>query len=111
MYKKIISLLVISILVITSTVVSYGATASNGVKVTLPEFKVTINGISMENSYSRYPLIVYKDITYFPMTYSDCRFLGIETNWKGNEEGLVIDTTDITGVNAGNFLTQKAGQN
>ena len=98
MYKKTISLLVIFIFIITSSVISYGATASSGVNVTLPGFKVTLNGVVMENDYSKYPLIVYKDITYFPMTYSDCRYLGIETSWKGNEEGLVIDTTDITGA-------------
>lgn len=110
MYKKLISLLVVLIFVITSTVTSYGATASTGVKVTLPEFKVTLNGVAMDNSYSKYPLIVYKDITYFPMTYSDCRFLGIETNWKGNEEGLDIDTTDITGAYAPYKTAAKNGK-
>lgn len=98
MYKKTIGLLVIFMFIITSSVISYGATASSGVNVTLPGFKVALNGVVMENDYSKYPLIVYKDITYFPMTYSDCRYLGIETSWKGNEEGLVIDTTDITGA-------------
>lgn len=100
MYKKIISLLVILMFIITSSVISYGATASSGVNVTLPGFKVILNGVVMENDYSKYPLIVYKDITYFPITYSDCRYLGIETSWKGNEEGLVINTTDITGAYA-----------
>jgi len=95
-YKKIIGMLVIFVFVISSTVISYGATESTGVNVTIPGFKVTLNGIVTENSYSKYPLIVYKDITYFPMTYNDCRYLGIEPNWKGNKEGLIIDTTDIT---------------
>ena len=49
MYKKLISLLVVLIFVITSTVTSYGATASTGVNVTLPGFIVTLNGVVMEN--------------------------------------------------------------
>ena len=96
MKKRIISLLVVLTFVISSTAFSYAGAASNSVKLTLPTFNVTLNGMNMDNSYSKYPLIVYKDITYFPMTYSDCRYLGIESTWKGNQEGLFIDATDIT---------------
>lgn len=39
------------------------ALADTQVKVTLPTFKVTLNGTVVDNSYSQYPLIVYKDIT------------------------------------------------
>ncbi len=77
-----------------STVTAFGASAS--VRVTLPNFSVTMNGQVVNNDYSQYPLIVYKDITYFPMTYSDCRFLGIESSWKGSKEGLLIEKTDIS---------------
>ncbi len=67
------------------------------VKIDLPDFVVSLNGIQVENDYRRYPLIVYKDITYFPMTYYDCRYLGMETKWD-SEEGLEINKTGVTGA-------------
>lgn len=57
------------------------AKPGTAVKVTLPGFKVTINGKERENRYSEYPLLVYKDITYLPMTYNDARFLGLVSDW------------------------------
>ena len=71
---------------------AYAAT----VQVTLPTFDVTINGIKIDNATRQYPLIVYKDITYFPMTYDDCRFLGLESNYTA-KDGLDIDKTGIGG--------------
>jgi hypothetical protein len=41
-------------------------------------------------------LIVYKNITYFPMTWSDCRFLGVETRWDGS--ALHVDTNGDLGA-------------
>ncbi len=51
------------------------------VKVTLPTFKVTINGQQMDNTYNQFPLLVYKGITYFPMAYDYAGFLGTKVNW------------------------------
>lgn len=70
------------------------ALASPRVKVTLPTFKVTLNEVDIDNSYNQYPLIVYKDITYFPMTYYDCRFLGLESLWSSNR-GLEIARSGV----------------
>lgn len=69
---------------------------SKSVKVTLPNFKVTLNGTVVENNYKEYPLIVYNNITYFPMTYYDCRFLGLETDWDGSK--LSIEKDNISGA-------------
>jgi len=69
------------------------ALAADTVQVTLPSFSVTLNGQTNGNQYSKYPLIVYKDITYFPMTYYDCRLLGLKTNWTAGT-GLVIDKNE-----------------
>jgi len=97
MGKKVIGLLMmIFTFIMASMIPAYAVDASTSVTVTLPVFKVTLNSTNMDNSYSKYPLIVYKDITYLPMTYSDCRYMGLESNWKGNQEGLSIDATDIT---------------
>lgn len=63
--------------------------AEQSVTVTLPGFEVTLNGNKVENQYREYPLLTYKDITYFPMTWYDCRLLGLVTEWTP-EEGLAI---------------------
>ncbi len=63
--------------------------------VALPEFTVKLNGQTVDNQYRRYPLLVYKDITYFPMTWYDCRLLGLETEWT-QTEGLRIVQNRVT---------------
>lgn len=67
------------------------------VSVTLPAFDVVLNGIKINNEYRQYPLIVYKDITYYPMTYFDSRFLGIETKWD-SVKGLEVIKASETSV-------------
>ena len=67
--------------------------AGTSVRVALPGFDVTLSWTTFSNDYSKYPLLVYKDITYFPMTYHDCRLLGLTTSWSA-AEGLSIDRSD-----------------
>ncbi|KRF09906.1 DUF5050 domain-containing protein [Paenibacillus sp. Soil787] len=62
---------------------------SADVKVTIPGYKVKLNGHLVDNAYREYPLLVYKDITYFPMTWYDSRLLGLEASWS-KQEGLRI---------------------
>ncbi|TCT14701.1 hypothetical protein EDC18_105183 [Natranaerovirga pectinivora] len=69
--------------------------AEKNVKVQLPKFTVTLNGNVVENEYREYPLLVYKNITYFPMTWYDCRLLGLETKWSQNE-GFEIYESKVT---------------
>ncbi len=73
------------------------ALAANTVPVTLPTFDVTLNGTAIENENRQYPLLVYKDITYVPMTYHDCRFLGLETTWN-QTDGLGIIKSNVAGA-------------
>lgn len=94
MKRKLIYTL-IAVIAITSFLLDKTVLASSkGVKVSLPSFKVTLNGNEINNSYSKYPLIVY-DITYFPMTYEGCRYLGLETKWD-EINGLEIIKTNIS---------------
>jgi hypothetical protein len=69
--------------------------ADASVKVTLPNFKVTLNGHVVENQYRQYPLLVYRGITYFPMTWNDTRMLGLETTWS-QTAGLGIKQSQVT---------------
>ena len=65
-------------------------------KSNLPTFDVAFNGTEIENENRQYPLLVYKDITYVPMTYYDCRYLGLITNWSAETSTLSIEKDDIT---------------
>ncbi len=96
MKKKYYWALSVFILTLLIMVKSSGSISANSISITLPDFKVTINGEVVNNDYCRYPLVVYEDITYFPMTYNNCRYLGIESTWTGNNTGLTIDTTGVT---------------
>lgn len=92
MRKKLIATTILSAFLCTFSLAP-AALAADTVQVTLPDFTVTLNGQSTSNDYSKYPLLVYKDITYFPMTYYDCRLLGIKTDWT-TDTGLVIDKNE-----------------
>jgi hypothetical protein len=94
--RKLVAVLIAVVLI--AGIMPYEAFAAPGeVRVSLPGFNVTLNGVRVDNGYRKYPLIVYRDITYFPMTYFDCRFLGIETRWDA-KSGLDIERTGITGA-------------
>ena len=86
------------------------AAAEKDVRVTLPAFKVTLNDEVINNTFSEYPLIVYKDITYFPMTYYDARWLGVTTGWS-QESGLSVsserDPLKLTGMPEYRAYTRK----
>jgi len=70
------------------------AQAASSVQVTLPAFEITLNGVEVDNMTRQYPLIVYRGITYFPMTYHDTRFLGLEADYSA-ERGLEISKTGV----------------
>ena len=64
------------------------------VAVTLPAFPVVLNGVTMEQQNNQYPLLVYKNITYVPMTYYDAQLLGLTSVWNA-AEGLTINRADF----------------
>lgn len=72
----------------------FTAQAAQAVDVALPAFDVTLNGIKADSVQSQYPFLVYKDITYVPMTYHDARLLGLETKWTASE-GLTIQKAAV----------------
>ena len=92
MKKRLTSFLLAFVLLIA--VVPTSAKAAQTVSAAVASFKVTLNGVVMDNTYAQYPLIVYKDITYFPMTYHDCRFMAIETAWDNDTRTLSINAAE-----------------
>ncbi|MBR5741893.1 MAG: hypothetical protein IKX91_04980 [Firmicutes bacterium] len=67
------------------------------VTVTMSPFKTTLNGRVWDNEYASYPLIFYKDITYFPLTWYECRFLGLTTDYDYDTKTLAIDLSSERG--------------
>ena len=68
--------------------------SSQYVSVTIPDFPVYFNDVKVENSTREYPVLVYRDMAYFPMTYYDARFMGIETKWDP-DSGFVITKAGV----------------
>jgi len=94
--KKTIRIAVLTTIILCMLSLGFPAYAAS-VRVSLPTFPITLNGKQIENDARQYPLIVYKDITYFPMTYFDCRFLGLESDYTA-EAGLTIKATGEIGT-------------
>lgn len=67
---------------------------SNELKITIPAYSIHVNGQWIDNSSSKYPVFVYKDITYFPMTWNYTQALGLNISWNA-DMGLFI-SRDIT---------------
>ena len=84
--KKFTSFLLVLVLLLSS--ISAFA-KSDAVKVKIAPFYTEIQGMSVDNRYVEYPLITYKDITYFPMTFDLCSVLGLVSGFD-SEKGLFI---------------------
>ncbi|MGE5391126.1 MAG: DUF5050 domain-containing protein [Deltaproteobacteria bacterium] len=117
-FKQILTAVLVLLLAAVTPVTAFGAQPEKDVTVSIPGFPVTVNGTTVDNSYDKYPFIVYNDITYFPMTFNGSRFLGLESEWKGNSGGLLISKTGITAAwkpdklntrNSGNYRATVTG--
>ncbi len=80
------------------TVFAASAAMAQDEAAVLPAFDVTLNGQKVDSQNREYPLFVYRDITYFPMTYFDCRFLGLTTDWDDRAYTLTINKENIAGM-------------
>lgn len=69
--------------------VSAAALGETEVTVSIPGFQTTINERVFDNTQAQYPLIVYDDITYFPLTWHWCQELGLAVSWT-EDKGLYI---------------------
>ncbi len=88
--KKLFAALIVIVILSALPVCAESMTAS------LPEFDVTVNGVRIENTDRQFPFLVYKDITYVPMTYFDCRFLGLSTEFDSAAGVLTLGKSNIT---------------
>lgn len=86
--KKLTAAIITVVMCISTCVFPVAAMVSN-VKVKIAPFKTTILDQIVDNANVEFPLITYKDITYFPMTYDLCAALGLCSGFD-SEKGLFI---------------------
>ena len=77
------------LLVLLLCLSAFSASAEREVTVLIPDYEFVLDRSSVYYQDSIYPMLSYKDVTYFPMTYDYCRALRISTSWVDGE-GLFI---------------------
>lgn len=89
MKKRIIQSL-LAIVCCVTVALSAIPTAEAAMRASVVTGKVTLNGQVIDNKTAKYPLLIYSNITYFPMTYHLSRFMGVSTDWNGGSKTLDI---------------------
>ena len=64
-------------------------------KAEICSFNIVVNGKAIDNKKEEYPLLVYRDVTYFPLTW---RFAVDEFGWN-------YSYSKVDGVSIDSFLT------
>ncbi|MCL2046414.1 MAG: hypothetical protein FWG88_08530 [Oscillospiraceae bacterium] len=100
--KKLLAIMLIVITIITPILTLAAPLPARAldeyVTVTIPNFPIQINGAALDSRNDRYPLLIYNDIIYFPMTYEHCAYLGIATNWTATDGLYVAATRSSSGI-------------
>lgn len=86
---------VITLLVAFSLV--FSVANAEAVNIIFPKFAVNVNQQKIDNTNNLYPIIVYKDISYFPMTYKHARFLGLSADWDKKSRSLTVQKNNAKG--------------
>lgn len=118
-YRKLLTVVSVLIVLISSTSISFthsndsfthvdaisSATKNEEVEVivNIPKFDVRVNDTLIDTVHSQYPVITYKDITYFPMTYDYLAGIGLTLEFD-ETKGLAIAVNDDVGTLEQNFL-------
>jgi hypothetical protein len=89
--KKILIITVL-LMVLTSFSTAFGE-VNTEVIITIPEYDVSVNGELIDTEHSQYPVICYKGITYFPMTFDYLNGIGLNLSYS-QETGLEINVKD-----------------
>ena len=90
-----------------------GKAPRGSVSVTLPSYRISVNGALIDNKEATYPIFNYNGVTYFPLTFRYAyESFGWGYQWDA-ENGLRIDTTSAparlpTEPNTGDTALDKA---
>ena len=87
--KKVIAVIVAIMLLLPTFV--FGENTDVDVKI--PDYDVKVNGVKIDTEHSQYPVLVYKGVTYFPMTSDYLAGIGLDLKFS-NETGIKIDVKD-----------------
>ena len=80
----------------TAYVAETGKKQSGSVSVTLPSYKISVNGAQINNKEETYPIFNYNGITYFPLTWAHAvDSFGWSYQWDA-VNGLRIDTSSAS---------------
>lgn len=93
--KKCYFIMIIFILIFANLSPAYSY-SNEEIIVKVPQYNIKINDTLVDNLNNRYPMLVYNQITYFPMTWSNCNALGLSTEWD-SDKGLKISKTNSSG--------------
>lgn len=66
------------------------AYAAQKVNVSVSDNRIILNGDMVFNKFIKYPMLEYKNVTYYPLTSDNCRMLGISLQWS-DVTGLKLD--------------------
>ena len=80
-------------------------TAEAAMRASVVTGKVTLNGQVIDNKTAKYPLLIYSNIIYFPMTYHLSRFMGVGADWNNGSK-----TLDITAGGARTAYAAETGK-
>lgn len=69
-----------------------GATFASDEEAFVASFPIILNGAVIDNAHAEYPLIVYRNVTYLPMTWDYSTGLGLSAVYS-ESEGLKINKT------------------
>ena len=97
MKKRIIQSL-LAIVCCVTVALSAIPTAEAAMRASVVTGKVTLNGQVIDNKTAKYPLLIYSNITYFPMTYHLSRFMGVGADWNNGSKTLDIPISAPTAV-------------
>ena len=89
MKRKLFFITLVMFLFISLTTTNY-AQNNKDVEVSIPTSNVRVNGTVINNQQNKYPMIVYKDIFYLPLTEGYSRALGLITSWYKEDEFVIV---------------------
>ncbi len=62
----------------------------DGILLEEADGNVFANGVLIDNSQRKYPIMKYNGVLYYPLTYYDAKFLGLETMCPDPESGKLV---------------------
>ncbi|MBN2797481.1 MAG: phosphodiester glycosidase family protein [Clostridia bacterium] len=92
-------------LIIVLVLSQFTYAGNSAVTVKIADYPVYVNGILIDTEASQYPVLEYKNITYFPMTYDYLKGIGLTLQFS--KTGLQINKVNSVGAFEQSFLGSK----